>query len=143
MGNGRNFVKDQKGIGSSSVQYRSIFGSKLKFWQHKIRSLKRGFMLVLAYFSAGFGDGRGFQKHLKVPEKYLKTSTKPRFGPKKNDFPVKFINDSAFHQSAITSIDLPATITVFNALGIERRPCSCIIGLYSKKCTFFNFYLHI
>ena len=40
-------------------------------------------MLVLAYFCAGFGDGRGFQKHLKVPEKYLKTSTKPRFTPKK------------------------------------------------------------
>lgn len=32
-----------------------------------------------------------------------------------NDFPVKFINDSAFHQSTITSIDLPATITVFNS----------------------------
>ncbi|MBO7456823.1 MAG: leucine-rich repeat protein [Paludibacteraceae bacterium] len=30
-------------------------------------------------------------------------------------FPVKFINDSAFHQSTITSIDLPATITVFNS----------------------------
>ena len=30
-------------------------------------------------------------------------------------FPVKFINDSAFHQSTVTSIDLPATITVFNA----------------------------
>ena len=31
-----------------------------------------------------------------------------------NDFPVKFINDSAFHQSTITSIDLPATITTFS-----------------------------
>ena len=31
------------------------------------------------------------------------------------DFPVKFINDSAFHQSTITSIDLPATTTVFNS----------------------------
>lgn len=31
-----------------------------------------------------------------------------------NNFPVKFINDSAFHQSTITSIDLPATTTVFN-----------------------------
>lgn len=31
------------------------------------------------------------------------------------DFPVKFINDSAFHQSTITSIDLPATISVFNS----------------------------
>jgi len=32
-----------------------------------------------------------------------------------NDFPVKFINDNAFLQSTITSIDLPEAITVFNS----------------------------
>ncbi len=30
-----------------------------------------------------FGDGRRRTDYLKVPEKYLKTSTKPRFTPKK------------------------------------------------------------
>jgi len=31
-----------------------------------------------------------------------------------NAFPVKFLNDSAFHQSTITSIDLPVCITTFS-----------------------------
>ncbi len=49
-----------------------------------------GLVLLLCWF---FGNGRIFLKHLNVPEKYLKTSTKPRFGPKKNEVKIVLLGD--------------------------------------------------